>query len=59
MPFPRAVAINNPAQAVAAATDLRYPVLVKANIGGSGAGITRYEDAAALEGAVGRAEGVR
>ena len=56
LPFPRAVAINNPSQAVAAATDLRYPVLVKANIGGSGAGITRYDTAAALEGAVARGE---
>jgi hypothetical protein len=52
LPFPRSVAINDPSQAVAAATDLRYPVLVKANIGGSGAGITKYETAAALEGAV-------
>jgi hypothetical protein len=52
LPHPRSVVINDPSQAVAAATDLRYPVLVKANIGGSGAGITRYETAAALEGAV-------
>jgi hypothetical protein len=52
LPFPRSVVINDPSQAVAAATDLRYPVLVKANIGGSGAGITKYETAAALEGAV-------
>src|SRR6478672_1664508 len=52
LPFPRAVAINNPEQAVDAAADLRYPVLVKANIGGSGAGITKYESAAALERAV-------
>jgi hypothetical protein len=52
LPFPRAVAINHPSQAVAAAEDLRYPVLVKANVGGSGAGITKYETAAALEGAV-------
>ena len=52
LPFPRSVVINDPSQAVAAATDLRYPVLVKANIGGSGAGITRYDTAAALEGAV-------
>jgi predicted ATP-grasp superfamily ATP-dependent carboligase len=50
--YPRSVVINDPAQAVAAATDLRYPVLVKANIGGSGAGITRYETADALRGAV-------
>jgi hypothetical protein len=52
LPHPRSVVINDPSQAVAAATDLRYPVLVKANIGGSGAGITKYETAAALQGAV-------
>jgi hypothetical protein len=52
LPFPRSVVINDPSQAVAAATDLRYPVLVKANIGGSGAGITKYETAQALAGAV-------
>jgi hypothetical protein len=52
LPYPRAVVINDPSQAVAAATDLRYPVLVKANVGGSGAGITKYETAAALEDAV-------
>jgi hypothetical protein len=50
--YPRAVVINDPSQSVAAATDLRYPVLVKANVGGSGAGITKYETAAALEDAV-------
>ena len=48
LPFPRSVVINDPSEAVAAATDLRYPVLVKANIGGSGAGITKYETADAL-----------
>ncbi|MDB4886512.1 MAG: hypothetical protein JWN79_1950 [Gemmatimonadetes bacterium] len=52
LPFPRSVVINDASQAVAAATDLRYPVLVKANIGGSGAGITKYESAAALAQAV-------
>ena len=52
LPFPRSRVINDPAQAVDAAADLRYPVLVKANIGGSGAGIVKYESAAALERAV-------
>jgi glutathione synthase/RimK-type ligase-like ATP-grasp enzyme len=52
LPFPRSRVINDPSQAVEAAADLRYPVLVKANIGGSGAGITRYDSAAALQGAV-------
>ncbi|MEO8337024.1 MAG: hypothetical protein ABI664_18715 [bacterium] len=48
LPAPRSVVINDPSLAVDAATDLRYPVLVKANIGGSGAGITKYETADAL-----------
>ena len=52
LPYPRSSVINDPAQAVSAAADLRYPVLVKANIGGSGAGITRYDTADALAGAV-------
>ncbi|HKS06091.1 MAG TPA: hypothetical protein VJR92_07230 [Gemmatimonadaceae bacterium] len=52
LPFPRARAINNAAQALDAARDLRFPVLVKANIGGSGAGIVRYDTRDALEGAV-------
>jgi hypothetical protein len=56
LPFPRAIAINDPSRAVDAAATLRYPVLVKANIGGSGAGIVRYENEAALAGAVSRGE---
>lgn len=52
LPFPRARAINNAAQAVAAAQGLRFPVLVKANVGGSGAGIVRYDTPAALADAV-------
>ena len=43
LPFPRSVVINDASQAVGAATGLRYPVLVKANVGGSGAGIVRYD----------------
>ncbi|MES2358259.1 MAG: hypothetical protein V4529_07915 [Gemmatimonadota bacterium] len=49
LPYPRSRVINDPAQAVRAAEGLRYPVLVKANIGGSGAGIVKYETAEALE----------
>jgi hypothetical protein len=52
LPYPRARVINDPAQAPAAAAALRSPVLVKANVGGSGAGIVRYETAAALTEAV-------
>lgn len=46
--YPRARVINHPARAVAAAEGLRYPVIVKANIGGSGAGITRFDREADL-----------
>jgi glutathione synthase/RimK-type ligase-like ATP-grasp enzyme len=49
LPYPRARVINDAAQAVNAAEGLRYPVLIKANIGGSGAGIVKYETQAALE----------
>jgi hypothetical protein len=56
LPFPRSRAINDPARAVEAARTLRYPVLVKANVGGSGAGITRYDSERALADAVGRGE---
>ena len=54
LPYPRARVINDPAQAPAAAAALRAPVLVKANVGGSGAGIVRYETTAALTDAVAR-----
>jgi glutathione synthase/RimK-type ligase-like ATP-grasp enzyme len=52
LPFPRSRVINHASQAVAAAEGLRYPVLVKANVGGSGAGIVKYESREALEAAV-------
>lgn len=56
LPFPTSRVINRPALAVDAAAGLRYPVLVKANIGGSGAGIVRYETPEALRDAVARGE---
>ena len=43
LPHPRARVINNPLLAPKAAEGLRFPVVVKANIGGSGAGITRFD----------------
>ncbi|HKG95505.1 MAG TPA: hypothetical protein VKA84_26575 [Gemmatimonadaceae bacterium] len=52
LPYPTSRVINDPAQALDAARGLRYPILVKANIGGSGAGIARYESPAALASAV-------
>src|SRR5687767_13574279 len=43
LPFPAARVINHPSQAPAAAQGLRFPIVVKANIGGSGAGIVRFD----------------
>ncbi|MBX6364974.1 MAG: ATP-grasp domain-containing protein [Gemmatimonadetes bacterium] len=43
LPYPRARVINDAAQAPAAAEGLRFPVVVKPNIGGSGAGVRRFE----------------
>ncbi|GAB1344564.1 hypothetical protein MASR1M101_36910 [Gemmatimonas sp.] len=52
LPFPATRVINHASQAVAAASGLRFPVLVKANVGGSGAGIVKYETRDALAAAV-------
>lgn len=41
--YPLAWVINHPAEAVEASRSLRFPVVVKANVGGSGAGIVRYD----------------
>ena len=48
LPYPGARVINNPELAPRAARDLRFPVVVKPNIGGSGAGITRFDSAESL-----------
>ena len=48
---PRTRVINDPSQARAAAEDLEFPVLVKPNIGGSGAGISSFGSPDELEGA--------
>ena len=42
LPYPKTRIIADPAAAPHAADGLRFPVVVKANIGGSGAGIVRY-----------------
>jgi hypothetical protein len=56
LPYPKARIINHASQAVTAAEGLRYPVVVKANIGGSGAGIVRYDSREELEAAVAAGE---
>jgi hypothetical protein len=53
VPYPRARVINSVNAAVAASSGFRFPIIVKANVGGSGAGITRFDTEAALADAVG------
>jgi len=49
LPHPKTRVINHPSQAPAAAEGLRFPIAVKPNIGGSGAGVRRFDTAEALE----------
>ena len=51
LPAPRSRVIHRGSDAPAAARGLRFPVVVKANIGGSGAGIVRYDSAEDLQAA--------
>lgn len=48
LPFPKARVIHSPSQAVDAAAGLRWPIVVKPNIGGSGAGVKRFDTLEAL-----------
>ncbi|HEY0018906.1 MAG TPA: hypothetical protein VGC13_21575 [Longimicrobium sp.] len=48
LPYPRARVIHRGSQAPAAAQGLRWPIAVKPNIGGSGAGVRKFETAEAL-----------
>jgi len=54
--YPRARVIHRAEQAPAAARELRFPVAVKPNIGGSGAGVTKFENIEELEMAVAKNE---
>jgi hypothetical protein len=50
--YPRARVINSVDAAVSASRGLRFPIVVKANVGGSGAGITRFDTETALADAI-------
>lgn len=43
LPYPRARVISHANQAPAAAEGLRFPIIVKPNIGGSGAGVKKFD----------------
>src|SRR5262245_47982927 len=49
--YPRTAVFNDPGQAPKLAVDFRFPVVVKPNVGGSGAGIVRFDTPDALEAA--------
>jgi hypothetical protein len=52
LPYPHARVVNHASQVLSAARDLRFPIVVKANIGGSGAGVVRYDSRDSLARAV-------
>lgn len=52
LPYPATRVINHPGQAVAAAEGLRFPVVVKPSVGGSGAGVLRFDRVQDLQAAV-------
>ena len=54
--YPKARVIHRASQAAAATEGLRFPVVVKPNIGGSGAGVKRFDHISQLEAAAGRAQ---
>jgi hypothetical protein len=47
--YPRAVVVNHPAQVLKALDRVRFPLVVKPNVGGSGAGIVRFDSREELE----------
>ena len=49
LPYPKSRVINHPADAAQASDGLRFPIVVKPNIGGSGAGVTRFNSPQELE----------
>ncbi|RYZ19374.1 MAG: hypothetical protein EOO16_20105 [Chitinophagaceae bacterium] len=50
--FPKSVVVNDASQLLPASEDLQFPVVVKPNIGGSGAGIIRFDTRDELAAAV-------
>jgi hypothetical protein len=50
--YPKARVINHPSQALNAGEEIGYPLILKPNIGGSGAGIKKFTSRAELKAAV-------
>ena len=49
---PRAIAFYRPEDAISAAEEIGYPVIIKPNLGGSGAGVAKYDNEADLKSAI-------
>ncbi len=49
LPYPKSRVINSAVDAVVASNGLRFPVVVKPNIGGSGAGVAKFDTCEQLE----------
>ena len=52
LPYPKARVINHPSQALGAAEAIGFPVVIKPNIGGSGAGVEKFSSPGDLRRAV-------
>ena len=52
IPYPKARVIHRAAQAEEAVVGLRWPIVVKPNIGGSGAGVKRFDGLSQLQSAI-------
>lgn len=52
LPFPKTRVINNASEALAATDGLRWPVVIKPSVGGSGAGVLRLDNVSDLRAAV-------
>lgn len=52
--YPRAVVVNHPDQVLKALDQIRFPLVIKPNVGGSGAGIVRFAARPELEAALDR-----
>ncbi|UHG93841.1 ATP-grasp domain-containing protein [Spirosoma oryzicola] len=50
--FPQTLVVNHVSQVLSAAQELRFPIVVKVNIGGAGAGIVRFDTHEGLQAAV-------
>jgi biotin carboxylase len=49
LPFPKTYVINDASQALRAAREIGFPLMFKPNVGGRGAGVTRYDTPESLE----------